>query len=160
MNTNLSFTEIKPETNVKELKLSFLITDLAEILQSIGKPATIVCITSVDDDQKNKEFVYKQITELFKDSKDLATGNQFVICATAYISTTEFSESEWDIDKKKANDMGKKLIPYDEVLERESKLLEAVDFININNYVGYECKKAYLYNNDIGKEIIDHLKSF
>ena len=157
MNAYLSFTEIKPETNVEELKANFMISDIAGILQLIGKSATIVCITSLDDDQKNKEFVYKQIAELLKDSKDLVTGNQYVICATAYISTTEFPKSEWYISKKGANDSGKKLIPIKEVLNRESILLEEAGFININDYVGYENKEAYLYNNDIGKEIIDYI---
>lgn len=73
---------------------------------------------------------------------------------TAYISYEEFPESEYYIfeDKK---DINKKLIPVNDVLERENKILEDAGFVNVNNYVSYEYKTAFIYPNELGQKIID-----
>ena len=58
---------------------------------------------------------------------------------TAYISYEEFPESEYYIfeDEK---DINKKLIPVNDVLERENKILEEAGFVNVNKYVNYKYK--------------------
>lgn len=73
---------------------------------------------------------------------------------TAYISYEEFPESEYYIfeDEK---DINKKLIPVNDVLKRENKILEEAGFVNVNNYVGYEYKTAFIYPNELGQKVID-----
>ena len=42
-----------------------------------------------------------------------------------------------------------------DVLERENKILENAGFVNVNNYVGYEYKTAFIYPNELGQKVID-----
>ena len=72
-----------------------------------------------------------------------------VIISDAYVSTIEFPEEKYQtIDN----------IPVDKILKRESELLETLGFININFYVQYEYKVAFIYGNELGKQIINYLK--
>jgi hypothetical protein len=39
-------------------------------------------------------------------------------------------------------------------------LLESIGFLDFNDYVGYENKKAYIYGNNLGKKILERINSF
>ena len=47
------------------------------------------------------------------------------------------------------------MIPVGSVLEKEAELLEAVKFVNVNDFVRYEYKEAYVWPNNIGKRVVE-----
>lgn len=75
-----------------------------------------------------------------------------VLIADAHVSESEFPSERYITEESKNN-----LI--DKVLERESQILESLGFIDINFYVKYEFKKAYIYGNENGKRIVEYFKS-
>ena len=44
---------------------------------------------------------------------------------------------------------------YDLTGEIENKILEKAGFVNVNNYVNYKYKTAFIYPNELGQKIID-----
>ena len=83
------------------------------------------------------------------------TDNNTVILTTAYISTEEFPESEWYLPDEENDDTStKKPIPADVVLKRQMRILEAVGFVNVNGFVRYNYKEAYIWPNEAGKRVI------
>lgn len=96
---------------------------------------------------KNKEGVLKDYL------KDVPEDELYLI--TAYISEDEFPEDEYILY---GNEEGKKLIPVDEILERENSIMEDAGFVNVNDYVDYEYKTAFIYPNEAGKKVIEAMK--
>lgn len=97
---------------------------------------------------KNKAEVLKEYL------KDIPNDELYII--EAYISVVEFP-----IDKYCLYDTPNKrypLIPIDKVLTRENKIMEAAGFVNVNDYVDYEYKTAFVYPNEIGKKLIEIMK--
>lgn len=87
------------------------------------------------------------------------TDNNTVILTTAYISTEEFPESEWYLPDEENDDTGtKKPIPADAVLKRQMRILEAVGFVNVNGFVRYNYKEAYIWPNEVGIKVIGLFK--
>ena len=149
------------ECSLEEIrKESFMIQDTIGVLQSMNKPETmVVSISNYNGTQEQKESFYKDIVSWFKDDVVVlasagATMNEFP--ETEYYDSNAPEESEY---VKEAIKNGKKPIPFDEVIARESKLLESIGFKDFNGYVNYEYSKAYLYGNDIGKEILEFVTS-
>lgn len=139
----------------------FMVRDLFGVLTAMGRTdATVIVILNYNGTQEEKAEALKDIISLF-DSKD-----DVVILTWAYVSTKEFTELEYynQYNKnedyiKESKEANKKPIPYNEIIERESKLLESVGFIDFNFYVNYEFSNAYLYGNSLGKEVINTAKN-
>lgn len=138
------------ETIVHE---SFMIHDILGILSAMGRnDSTLIFIQNYYGTQEEKANSIKEVLSLFDNKEDVA------ILSWAYVSTDEFPEDKYYDQNNICQKMdgirhNKKPIPFDEVIERESKLLEGLDFININKFIGYEYSEAYLYNNSLGREI-------
>ena len=141
------------QSNNKEM---MMIQDLFGILTMMEKPkTTVVLILNYNGTQEQKEESIKELISMYENKDDV------VIITWAYVSTKEFPEAEYyddtslrDLEESIA--LGKKPVPFDEVLERESKLLESIGFIDFNEYVGYENSRAYLYGNPLGKEVTEY----
>lgn len=121
---------------------NFMCSDIRDLLRANNIEANIVHILNYDSEQEKKYFNLDNFCSMFTVDT--------VILTTAYVSTEEFPEDEWYLDKPEP---GLKKIPVDDVIKRECDLLEAVGFININKLVGYESKEAYVYGNAIGRKI-------
>lgn len=109
---------------------------------------------------RSYEGTQEEKVKLIKEQVKLLDKMGCVIITDAYISNTEFPASKYvlpNFDRTDSLD-DREVIPVDEVLERESKLLESLGFISINDYVDYEWKVAYIYGNELGKKIANHLK--
>lgn len=121
---------------------NFMCDDIKRLMLNNDIKGPIVHILNFDSEQEKKYFYLDNFCSVFSDDT--------VILTTAYVSAEEFPEDEWYLDKPKP---GLKKIPVNDILERESKLLESVGFININDFVQYEYKEAYIYGNEIGRKI-------
>ena len=138
---------------------SFMIQDVLGVLTRMERNnATVVFIQNYYGTQEEKAEAIKEVLSLFENKDSV------VILTWAYVSTNEFKEEEYynqyDFDKdyiKESIENGKKPLPFDEVIERESKLLEELCFEYINNFIGYEFSKAYLYDNSLGREVINFI---
>lgn len=151
MKSTITITYVKENEELDTSQGNFMINDIAGAMKQLGIFVPIVCIHSYDSSQNEKEEIISDIVKLF----DMANGrgNQFVLCTTSYVSTSEFPESEWDISKDLAKKENKKLIPVNKILDRDSELLEDIGWININGYVQYDLKRAYIYSNEYGNRI-------
>lgn len=102
-------------------------------------------IDVIDYSDKNKAEVLREYLK--------SVPNDELYITEAYISDTEYPIDKYclyDIPNRKLP-----LIPVDKVLERENKIMEDAGFVNVNKYVDYEYKTAFIYPNEIGKEVID-----
>lgn len=140
---------------------SFMIQDVLGVLMRMERSnSTVVFIQNYYGTQEEKAEAIKDVLSLFENKDDV------VILTWAYVSTYEFNEEEYydqyNFDReylKESIEAGKKEIPFDEVIERESKLLEELGFRDINDFIGYEFSKAYLYNNSLGEEMINFINT-
>ena len=159
---DISYFNPKDFVNAREIiektnrRVDFLHQDIMGFLMYLGKPARLVNII-------NHEGTHEEVEELIKDVIEKYDDGNTIIFTTAYISTVEFPEEKYYIDipgipqeKKK----GKKRIPMNEVLDRESKFISSLGFIDVNFYTNYEYKIAYIYDNILGNEIFRAMDNF
>lgn len=129
-------------------KIEFIIQDTLGFCKMLDleNGTRIVNIYNYTGEQKDMTEV-KEIVDTFKDD---------IIITSACASTVEFPDSEYTLnDKLEPN---KKLVPIDEVVERETKKLEEVGFVDFNFYVDYKNKRAMIYQNDLGNKILEAAK--
>lgn len=124
---------------------SFMVCDILGILEEL-KPNTKI----IELDYEYNENLKKEFDDYLAEHKSEDT----VFCTVAYVSIKEFPEEEYYIRDEEA---GKKPLPYDKVLERDSKVLTECGFININDFIGYEYKVAFIYPNEIGNKVIERI---
>lgn len=132
-------------TNINGLFLD----DVKEILQSLG--ITNAKILMLQQEQIGSEF--DRICQWNRYLEGLSEDT--VVLTTAYISTDLYPESEWRLPGDCDEADNRKVIPVGSVLEKEAELLEAVKFVNVNDFVRYEYKEAYVWPNNIGKRVVE-----
>lgn len=123
--------------------------DVKEILQSLG--ITNAKILMLQQEQIGSEF--DRICQWNRYLEGLS--EDAVVLTTAYISTDLYPESEWRLPGDCDEVDNRKVIPVGSVLEKEAELLEAVKFVNVNDFVRYEYKEAYVLPNNIGKRVVE-----
>lgn len=136
-------------TNINGLFLD----DVKEILQSLG--ITNAKILMLQQEQIGSEF--DRICQWNRYLEGLSEDT--VVLTTAYISTDLYPESEWRLPGDCDEADNRKVIPVGSVLEKEAALLEAVKFVNVNDFVRYEYKEAYVWLNNIGKRVVECMQS-
>ena len=110
--------------------------DVKEILQSLG-------ITNAKILMLQQEQIGSELDRICQWNRYLeGLSEDTVVLTTTYISTDLYPES-------------RKVIPVGSVLEKEAELLEAVKFVNVNDFVRYEYKEAYVWPNNIGKRVVE-----
>lgn len=126
--------------------------DIAGLMELSGLQDKPLIYLSVPDlpDMELKEKTLKHVLDTFKE-------NDCVIITDAYVSLNEFPNEIYTLDKQEEPD--KELLPIDDVLKRESNLLEKLGFININDYIQYEYKVAFIYGNTNGKFLVEKIKN-
>lgn len=127
--------------------------DVKEILQSLG--ITNAKILMLQQEQIGSEF--DRICQWNRYLEGLSEDT--VVLTTAYISTDLYPESEWRLPGDCDEADNRKVIQVGSVLEKEAALLEAVKFVNVNDFVRYEYKEAYVWPNNIGKRVIECMQS-
>ena len=123
--------------------------DVKEILQSLW--ITNAKILMLQQEQIGSEF--DRICQWNRYLEGLSEDT--VVLTTAYISTDLYPESEWRLPGDCDEADNRKVIPVGSVLEKEAELLEAVKFVNVNDFVRYEYKEAYVWSNNIGKRVVE-----
>lgn len=138
---------------------SFMVQDVREVLNHLNKREYKNNIIEFTCEDNNKEKQLEECKNFIE--KQLKNNPESIILTSAYISLEEFPKEEYCFDYEKNKDMNKykKVLPVDDILKRESDILERLGFVSINNYVGYEYKVAFIYPNEIGKEIIDYINN-
>lgn len=123
--------------------------DVKEILQSLG-------ITNAKILMLQQEQIGSELDRICQWNRYLeGLSEDTVVLTTAYISTDLYPESEWRLPGDCDEADNRKVIPVGSVLEKEAELLEAVKFVNVNDFVRYEYKEAYVWPNNIGKRVIE-----
>lgn len=132
----------------------FMINDIIAILQDRNIKAAVIYISNYYGNDKYKKFMFNKLVDAFKFYNDV------VICTSASVFIEDFPETEYyDPNDKNCEDVGdKKPVPFDEEIERQSKIIESAGFVDFNFYVNYEFSKAYIYPNKLGKKILDICK--
>ena len=119
--------------------------DVKEILQSLG-------ITNAKILMLQQEQIGSELDRICQWNRYLeGLSEDTVVLTTTYISTDLYPESEWRLPGDCDEADNRKVIPVGSVLEKEAELLEAVKFVNVNDFVRYEYKEAYVWPNNIGK---------
>ncbi len=123
--------------------------DVKEILQSLG-------ITNAKILMLQQEQIGSELDRICQWNRYLeGLGEDTVVLTTTYISTDLYPESEWRLPGDCDEADNRKVIPVGSVLEKEAELLEAVKFVNVNDFVRYEYKEAYVWPNNIGKRVVE-----
>lgn len=123
--------------------------DVKEILQSLG-------ITNAKILMLQQEQIGSELDRICQWNRYLeGLSEDTVVLTTAYISTDLYPESEWRLPGDCDEADNRKVIPVGSVLEKEAELLEAVKFVNVNDFVRYEYKEAYVWPNNIGKRVVE-----
>lgn len=123
--------------------------DVKEILQSLG-------ITNAKILMLQQEQIGSELDRICQWNKYLeGLSEDTVVLTTTYISTDLYPESEWRLPGDCDEADNRKVIPVGSVLEKEAELLEAVKFVNVNDFVRYEYKEAYVWPNNIGKRVVE-----
>lgn len=132
-------------TNINGLFLD----DVKEILQSLG-------ITNAKILMLQQEQIGSELDRICQWNRYLeGLSEDTVVLTTTYISTDLYPESEWRLPGDCDEADNRKVIPVGSVLEKEAELLEAVKFVNVNDFVRYEYKEAYVWPNNIGKRVVE-----
>lgn len=135
----------------------FMVGDTVGLLSNVNPDSIIVYIynyTSNNPSQDEKKNMLQNVVSGYEGAEN------YLILTSAYVSLDEFPEDKYyDPYIKNENIEGKKEIPFDEVIERESKLLESIGFVDFNDYVSLEFSKAYVYNNKLAQDMFNYIKN-
>ena len=108
-------------------------------------------IANIESDKKVYNKALKEIKDYCKE-----IGEKKIIIATADIKKEDYPEDKYVLNEHELKMFpDKKLIPVDKVLKKQSKIYEEAGFVNVNDYVDYEYKVAFIYPNEYGKKVIN-----
>ena len=134
----ININVISKEDKINEIG-SFIEQDVSGIMNELNLDnIPLINITSYEGTQEEKYNQLKNVINILKNV-------DCVIITTAYLSKVEFPPTEYYLQADDEVSSSKKAIPVKETLERDCALLESIDFISINHYVGYKTKVAYIY---------------
>lgn len=147
---------IHPGVDLK--MMSFIERDITTAINALGdeipSDVSIIYINNYDGiNQHNKEAM---LTEAVKTLKQL---DNTIIITTAYVSENEYPSDKYYIDERDYA-TGKRQVPVDDIMTRESNMLERLGFKYINHHVQYKYSRAYVYGNELGlllKEYFDKI---
>lgn len=142
---------------------SQIIEKKAFIVQDITGIVTVLKDKPVADmsDKGIVRFIINEGTDeekLESIQKVISAAPHDVVCADVFVSEKEFPELKMHPEYLTWGDLPEEL--YDRMkvaLNRDVKIYEKANFVNINNYVNYEYKVAMVYANDIGQAIVDEM---
>lgn len=158
----LKITHFNPENFESQKALighfrltDFLEEDICGILLAKKRHAKLVNIINHEGTKD------EQIDSIVKDVIEKYDDENTIIFTSAYISKVEFPEKDYYIDNlRETTDLDrekKSPIDVEGILNSGSELLESIGFIDVNRYVKYEYKVAFIYGNSLGKEVSEEL---
>ena len=136
-------------------KSAFIVQDIVGALEAIsGNPVTDMSDKKIIQIYRNEGTDEEKLESI---KKVISAAPQDIICADVYISEDEFPELKAN-GYQTWGDLSSELkVRVARALERDVKIYEKANFVNINNYVEYEYKVAMIYANEIGRIIIDEV---
>ena len=135
--------------DTKEGQTSFMMADISALKEHIGVDTKLVEICSFyAETEEEKTKIFYELIDEYKDC---------VILTCDCISTLEFPDKEYNDPFSEDKTPDKKDIDVDFIKERDKKLLEGLGFVDINFYINYEFKTAYMYANEAAKPFLEYL---
>lgn len=143
---------IKANSQLSLCNLPFVLKDVTGAMKDLEMTDLITVNITHHDGVNDPDWNIKNFISDFLQRNKKSDIDKYVIITSAYISTTEFPESEYYLEDNEA-EIGKKQIPFDDVLDRDSNYLESIGFLNINDFVRYKYSRAFIFGNAPGKKI-------
>lgn len=132
-----------------EKDTSFMMEDIAALRDHLNLDTKIIHVCSFyAATEEAKAQIFKEVIEQYNDC---------IILTTDCLSIIEFPEALYNDPFEGVRDPNKKDIDVPAIKARDKKLLESVGFRDINFYVNYEFKNAYMYQNEVAKPLFDYL---
>ena len=132
------------------ITLSLMVMDIIKLMKYINMNdgIKIVNIYNYSGNESDFEQV-KKIVEQYKDNA--------IICTTACASAMEFPNDKYYLNEK---ENGKKCIPIEDILIRETERLESCGFVDFNFFSQYENQRAMIYPNELGNKVLEAAQIF
>lgn len=148
--------------DIKQKDIPFIVSDIYGIVHSSFDlfgcdTINIAYIRNyyTDDNEKTNTAIQDILDDYNRDND--------IIIVSSYLSKKEFPEDEYFLTDGKSGILGcvttedirsMKPLPVLDVLIREGNRFKELGFIDINNYIEYQYKGSYVYDNNAGKIII------
>lgn len=151
-----------PINDSKELRgLPFKIQDTHGLIKELGYNNYL--IINIDPyNNQNKPLSSDELNNALTAIKKLDPKN-IAILASSYVSTKEFPEDKYyctACDKVSEEEkIGKQDIPFDDIIQRQNKILTEAGFVNCNKYYSLEFSEGFIYpETELGKKLIERIK--
>lgn len=133
-------------------RMPYMIEKIYNFLIDVGLKNTMIVEINGYETENKKEEISNTI-DLFENSDNI------ILCTKAYVSKYEFQGDKYYNPNLHEPVAGRKPIPFEEVLARESKMLKELGFIDISKWIGERKRTiSFMYPNNLGEIIIDGLR--
>lgn len=139
--------------------LSFIVSDTAELLIKANENSKILHIYTHEGSIEEQKEAIKEFVDMFKISTN------WVVITESYVSIYDYPEDEYyddtnhnEVERIKNKQDGKKPVPFDKVLSEQDKMFKELGFLDLNFYVNYEYKHAWILDNVLGNTVVDIAK--
>ena len=132
------------------ITLSLMVMDIIKLMKYINMNDGIKIVNIYNYSGNESDF--KQVKKIVEQYKDNA-----IICTTACASATEFPNDKYYLNEK---ENGKKCIPIEDILIRETERLESCGFVDFNFCTQYENQRAMIYPNELGNKVLEAAQIF
>jgi hypothetical protein len=122
----------------------FRVQDIFGVMKTVGLENAVLVSIDPYDFNNDPKIIKEQVELLMRSSIE----NGIVVIAQAYVSFEEFPRSEFYYEKaeevSEEEKIGKKELPFDEVIDRQSKILMDAGFIDLSFYTQLEFSKVFI----------------
>lgn len=118
----------------------FFLEDIEHVLHIKLNSANVA---NIESDRKVYNKALKEIKDYCKE-----IGEKKIIIATADVKKEDYPEDKYVLNEHE-------LKMFHKVLKEQSKIYEEAGFVNVNDYVDYKYKVAFIYPNEYGKKVIN-----
>lgn len=126
----------------------FLIQDLFGLLSELDMMnATVIMIDNFKGPQSEIENALKSVLDIIKNDNNTA------IVTRAHMQSNYLENNMYELE----NDVDRDASLHYDISNNESKMLEKLGFLDFNIFVNYEFSKAYIYENTLGKKIMEYI---
>ena len=136
-------------------KYTFVLQDIAEIMIELDmKDVFLIKLPDYEGELEERKQLIKQCIDIITNE----CGNDCVILIDSFVSHREYPRSKYTLYETMEKE--KEVIPVKNILKRESEMFTELGFININDYIEYAYKEAFVYGNSNGKLIRGYIDKF
>lgn len=144
---------------IKASRLPFYLDDIMGVYFAKPDLVKATCIYDISYDtadfDANNEKLHKKIIDNIvsyvnlEAMKDGWNKGEYLISICIGVSEKEFPEDQYYFEKEEE---GKELLPFDEIMKRNIKAVEANNFFSINNYCDLSWSDPHILNNSHGAD--------